>query len=95
MDFLKEQISEKLKNLPQTELEKVLEFVTFLEWRKSNNNQLSSVPNEELSEEDEHWLETDLSNLGSYEPYEWEPGELEEGSPVEYLPGKGIVIVEE
>ncbi len=95
MDFLKEQINNKLEKLPETELERVLEFVTFLEWRKNNNNQLSSVANEQLLEEDENWLETDLSNLGSYEPYEWQPGELDEGLPIKYLSGKGIVIVEE
>ena len=96
MDFLEEQINEKLEKLPETALEQVLEYVTFLEWRKSNSNQsLQSVDNEKLSEEDENWLETDLSNLGSYEPYEWQPGELDEGLPVRHLPGKGIVIVEE
>lgn len=95
MDFLKEQINQKLKNLPETELQQVLEFLFFLEWRKSNDNQISSVANEQLLEEDENWLETDLSNLGSYEPYDWQPGELDEGLPVKYLPGKGIVIVEE
>lgn len=96
MDFLKDQINEKLENLPEKALEQVLEFVNFLEWRKSNNNQsLLSVNSEKFSEEDEKWLETDLSNLGSYEPYEWEPGELDEGLPVKHIPGKGIVIVEE
>ena len=95
MDFLKEQINNKLENLPETELEQVLEYVTFLEWRKNNNNELSSVASEQLVEEDKNWLEADLSNLGSYEPYEWQPGELKEGLPVKHLPGKGIVIVEE
>lgn len=95
MDFLKEQINNKLENLAETELEQVLEYVTFLEWRKSNNNELLSVASEQLVEEDKNWLEADLSNLGSYEPYEWQPGELNEGLPVKHLPGKGIVIVEE
>lgn len=96
MDFLKEQINNKLENLPETALEQVLEYVTFLEWRKSNNyKSSSSVDSEQLLEEDENWLKTDLSNLGSYEPYEWQPGELNEGLPVKHLPGKGIVIVEE
>lgn len=96
MDFLKDQINEKLENLPENALEQVLEYVTFLEWRKSNNyKSSSSVDSEQLLEEDENWLKTDLSNLGSYEPYEWQPGELNEGLPVKHLPGKGIVIVEE
>lgn len=96
MDFLKDQINEKLENLPENALEQVLEYVTFLEWRKSNNyKSSSSVDSEQLLEEDENWLKTDLSNLGNYEPYEWQPGELNEGLPVKHLPGKGIVIVEE
>ncbi|MGB3755085.1 MAG: hypothetical protein WBA07_01760 [Rivularia sp. (in: cyanobacteria)] len=95
MDFLKEQINNKLENLPETELEQVLEYVTFLEWRKSNNDELLYVASEQLVEEDKNWLEADLSNLGNYEPYEWQPGELNEGLPVKHLPGKGIVIVEE
>ena len=56
---------------------------------------LSSVNSEKLSEEDKNWLESDLSNLDSYEPYDWQPGELNQGLPVQHLPGKGIVIVEE
>ena len=96
MDFLKDQINEKLENLPKTALEQVLEFVTFLEWSKSNSDESSSsVASKQLLEEDKNWLETDLSNLSSYEPYDWQPGELNEGLPVQHLPGKGIVIVEE
>ncbi len=27
-------------------------------------------------------------------PYAWQPGELEKGSPVRYIPGKGIMVEE-
>lgn len=57
--------------------------------------QISSVADEQLLEEDKNWLETDLSNLGSYEPYDWKPGELNEGLPVKHLPGKLVGWVEQ
>ncbi len=47
-----------------------------------------------LSQEDRDWMERDLSRLGEFEPYEWEEGELEEGKPVRYEPGVGIVVEE-
>lgn len=95
MDSLKQKIVEKLEYLPETALEEVLNFVDFLEWRKTKVTQpLTSVV--DLGEEhDEAWLESDLSNLESYEPYDWQPGEIGEGCPVRYIPGVGVVIVEE
>ena len=39
-------------------------------------------------------LDSDLSNLGAHEPYEWAEGELEQGKPIKYIPGKGFVIEE-
>lgn len=45
-----------------------------------------------LQREDRAWMEGDLSRLGEFEPYEWEEGELEQGRPVRYEPGVGIVI---
>ncbi|MBD2648420.1 DUF2281 domain-containing protein [Nostoc linckia] len=85
MDSLKEKILEKLEHLPENAQQEVLDFVEFLEWRKENRqeSQLSV-----LSEEsDAGWLETDLSNLGNYEPYDWRPGELDKGVPVKCVPG--------
>ncbi|MBD0344170.1 MAG: hypothetical protein ICV63_04945 [Coleofasciculus sp. Co-bin14] len=59
-------------------------------------NSSSSVASEDLREDDDKaWLESDLSNLGSCDPYDWQPGELGEGLPVKYIPGKGVVIIEE
>ncbi len=44
------------------------------------------------TDEDGAWLESDLSRLGEFEPYEWAEGELEEGALVRYEPGVGPVI---
>lgn len=45
-------------------------------------------------EQDESWLNSDLSNLGSYGNYEWQPGEIEAGKPMTFVPGQGFVIEE-
>jgi hypothetical protein len=97
MDSLKQQIVQKLERIPEEALQQVLDFVAFLEWRKKSDRfGVLSVKSEDLRQEDDaQWLETDLSNLDSYEPYDWQPGELNEGLPVKYYPGKGVVIVEE
>lgn len=95
-DSLKEKIFEKLESLSEATLAEVLDFVEFLEWRKQNHETLVLRNTEDLqAEEDAAWLNSDLSNLGSYEPLDWQPGELEAGLPVKYIPGKGVVIVEE
>jgi hypothetical protein len=39
----------------------------------------------EIVQEDIDWLESDLSNLDNYEPYEWQEGELQEGLPVKFI----------
>ncbi|MEH2390963.1 MAG: DUF2281 domain-containing protein [Nostoc sp.] len=94
MDFLKEKILEKLEHLSKNVQQEVLDFVEFLELRKENRQESQlSVVSEELDEEsDAGWLETDLSNLGSYEPYDWQPGELEKGLPVKYF--EGVLVVQ-
>jgi hypothetical protein len=94
---LKEKILEKLEQLSEAALVEVLGFVEFLEWRKQKNHQTSVSRNTQYTrtEDDTAWLNSDLSNLGSYDPYDWQPGELEAGLPVKYIAGKGVVIVEE
>ena len=84
MDSLKEKILEKLERLPENAQQEVLDFVEFLEWRKENRQESRlSVVSEELDKKsDAGWLESDLSNLGSYEPYDWQPGELDKGLPI-------------
>lgn len=92
MDSLKQKIIEKLEHLPETALQEVINFVDFLEWRKTNSQQpLTSVVDNLREEHDEAWLESDLSNLGSYEPYDWQPGEIGEGCPIEYVGGVLVV----
>lgn len=97
MSSIKAKIVQQLDDLPENTLKQVLDFIEFLNWRKTINVQLNSTSNNEnfYAEEDIAWLEADLSNLGEYEPYEWQPGELEQGLPVEIDLQKGIVIVEE
>ncbi|MBW4513891.1 MAG: hypothetical protein KME11_01535 [Timaviella obliquedivisa GSE-PSE-MK23-08B] len=53
---------------------------------------MREVIGEEVLEEDETWMQADLSSLGNHEPYDWQPGEREEGLPVKYVPGKGLTI---
>lgn len=81
MDSLKEKILEKLERLPENAQQEVLDFVEFLVWRKEDRQESRlSVVSEELDEEsDAGWLESDLSNLDSYEPYDWQPDELDKG----------------
>ena len=43
------------------------------------------------TDEDQAWMESDLSRLSDFEPYEWAEGELEAGEPVRYVPGIGAV----
>jgi len=97
MDSLKEKILDKLEHLSETALHEILNFVDFLEWRVNcKEPPCLSVESDSLQEEfDVEWLESDLSNLDSYDPYDWQPGELDEGLPLKYVPGVGIVVVRE
>lgn len=97
MDSLKEKIVEKLENLPEMALLEVMDFLDFVIWRnRTRENSSLSVAGDDLREEqDAAWLETDLSNLESYDSYDWQPGEMGEGLPVKYVPGMGVVIVEQ
>ncbi len=91
MEALIEEILNKLHHLPEANVREVLDFVEFLAWR---SNHSSTNQQEELEEQDKVWRESDLSNLGSYEPYDWQHGELEAGKPIRYVPGVGLVIEE-
>lgn len=97
MDSLIEKIVEKLQRLPEPALQQVVDFVDYLAWRRTNREEpsLSVVEDDLWEEHDAAWLEKDLSNLGSYEPYDWQPGEIGEGIPVRYIPRMGVVISEE
>ncbi len=47
------------------------------------------------SDAEDAWLNQDLSRLSEYDAYEWQPGELGSGQPVNYVEGVGLVIGEE
>ena len=59
--------------------------------------ELEREPGRELgrTREDVAWMESDLSNLGGFEPYEWAEGELEEGGPVRHVSGHGLRVMEQ
>jgi hypothetical protein len=97
MSSLKATIVQQLDYLPDSALKQVLDFVEFLNWRKTTNRQINSKLIDEKSDKKENiaWLEVDLSNLGEYDLYEWQLEELEQGLPIEIDSQKGIVIVEE
>lgn len=44
------------------------------------------------TDEDVGWMESDLSRLTEYGTYEWAEGELEEGTPISYVPGRGLRV---
>ncbi|MEY2857635.1 MAG: hypothetical protein RLZZ74_1947 [Cyanobacteriota bacterium] len=97
MSSLKATIVQQLDYLPDNALKQVLDFVEFLNWRKTTNRRIDSTIIDEKLDKEQNiaWLEVDLSNLGEYDLYEWQLEELEQGLPIEIDSQKGIVIVEE
>lgn len=93
MSSLKAKIVQQLDRLPENRLQQVFDFVEFLSWRKPEES--ITVATKLDLEQDAAWLESDLSNLGEYEPYEWATGELEQGSALEIDSDRGIVIIKE
>ena len=88
MNSLKTQIIQRLDLLPTVALKQVLSFIEFLLLQQkpnasSSNPQTTQVSS--LQQEDIQWLESDLSNLEACDIYEWQPGELENGIPVQVL----------
>ena len=47
---------------------------------------------EAKTSEERAWMESDLSHLGEYGPYEWAEGELDDATPVRYGPGRGLWV---
>lgn len=41
---------------------------------------------------DSAWLESDLSDLGNFEPYDWGPQGPPGGLPVRYIAGQGLMV---
>lgn len=55
----------------------------------------NTIDNSELSENivDRNWLESELSRLDEYEPYDWgDVDPLTLGKPVKYIPHKGFMV---
>ena len=90
MKNIKGKIVKQLDNLPDNSLQQISNFIKFLTCREASNSETSDR-DEMLNKT---WLETDLSNLGEHDAYEWQAGELEQGSAVEINSEQRIVIFE-
>ncbi|OYQ64142.1 hypothetical protein B9G53_13310 [Pseudanabaena sp. SR411] len=75
MNTIKSEIVQRLETIPDNKLREVLSFLNYLVWQTENSR----------TQEDTDWLESDLSSLDNYEPYEWQEGELLEGLPVKFI----------
>ena len=75
MNTIKSKIVQRLEIIPDDKLQEVLSFLNYLVWQTKNPR----------TQEDTDWLESDLSSLDNYEPYEWQEGELQEGLPVKFI----------
>lgn len=97
-DSLKVRITQKLDLLPAKTLEQVLSFIEFLVWQKKEVTDAADLPLQQpdsWQSEDRQWLESDVSNLSLHEPYEWQPGELEKGTPVKINFDQGTITIQE
>ncbi|PZU91956.1 MAG: hypothetical protein DCE90_19115 [Pseudanabaena sp.] len=70
MNTIKSEIVQRLEIIPDDKLREVLSFLNYLVWQTENSR----------TQEDTDWLESDLSSLDNYEPYEWQ-----EGLPVKFI----------
>ncbi|BBC25615.1 hypothetical protein [Pseudanabaena sp. ABRG5-3] len=75
MNTIKSEIVQRLEIIPDDKLREVLSFLNYLVWQTENSR----------TQEDTDWLESDLSSLDNYEPYEWQEGEQQEGLPVKFI----------
>ena len=69
MNTIKSEIVQRLEIIPDDKLREVLSFLNYLLQQTENSR----------TQEDTDWIESDLSGLDSYESYEWQEGELQEG----------------
>lgn len=67
MNAIKNEIVQRLEIIPDDKLREVLSFLNYLVWQTENSR----------TQEDTDWLDSDLSSLDNYEPYEWQEGELQ------------------
>lgn len=63
-------------------------------WQQNPTRLPAPLPTTAPTPADQAWLDSDHFNLAAHEPYEWAEGELEQGKPVKYIPGKGFVLEE-
>ena len=83
MNTLRTQVVQSLEVIPDERLGEVLDFLNYLV-RPQTNSQ---------TQQDRDWLESDLSSLESYDAYEWQEGELEEGLPVKFVAETGNIKI--
>ncbi|MCA6519561.1 MAG: hypothetical protein IM556_13110 [Pseudanabaena sp. M110S1SP2A07QC] len=83
MNTIKSEIVQSLEIIPDNKLREVLSFLNYLVWQTENSR----------TQEDTDWLESDLSGLDNYEPYEWQEGELQEGLPVKFIAETGKIEI--
>ena len=83
MNGIKNEIAQRLEIIPDDKLREVLSFLNYLVWQTENP----------LTQEDQDWLESELSSLDSYEPYEWQQGELQEGQPIKFIVETGKIEI--
>jgi len=83
MNILRTQVVQSLEVIPDERLGEVLDFLNYLV-RPQTNSQ---------TQQDRDWLESDLSGLESYDAYEWQEGELEEGLPVKFVAETGNIEI--
>ena len=83
MNAIKNEIAQRLEIIPDDKLREVLSFLNYLVWQTENSR----------TQEDQNWLESELSSLDSYEPYEWQQGELQEGQPIKFIVETGKIEI--
>ena len=83
MNTIRNEIAQRLDVIPDDKLREVLNFLNYLVWQTENHR----------TQEDIDWLESDISGLDNYEPYEWQKGELQEGLPVRLIAGTGKIEI--
>lgn len=83
MNTIKSEIVQRLEIIPDDKLQEVLSFLNYLVWQTEKSR----------TQEDTDWLESNLSSLDNYEPYEWQEGELQEGLPVKFISETGKIEI--
>jgi hypothetical protein len=81
MNTLRNQVAQRLEVIPDDKLPEVLSFLNYVVSQNENPH----------TQEDTDWLESDLSSLQNYEPYQWQEGELEQGLPVKFIAETGEI----